>query len=275
MKKPSPKKTPIDNKRLKKWLDDFSGFRHQVPESRIRDWLLQYDEHDRDLAARLLDCVDFFNNEQIRAAFRTILGNLPGWNPAKPKRTGRWRFAPYSSSSGESGDSMMHVFRQANNLASAKFNDLFIYRSELVSERLGFDDTVVLVDDMVGTGDQVCRAWDQGFGELLAEVGNVYLVVVAACFGAAQRISDGTAINLAPHFQLSEADNFFSNACKHFDNEEKATMLKYCQKVSSDKPKGHGESGLVIVFAHTIPNNSLPVLSKSTKDWEPLFRRYD
>lgn len=275
MRAPASRNTALDSKRVKRWLDDFSGFRHQVPEGRIRDWLGQYRQEDQDLAARLLDCVDFVNNEQIRAAFRTILEGLPGWDRSVGKRTGRWRFAPYSSSSGESGDSMIHVFRQANNLASKKYNDLFIYRSELVSERLGFDDTVVLVDDMVGSGDQVCKAWDESFGELLAEVGHVYLIVVAACVGAVQRITDGTGLQLVPHMQLIEEDNFFSDACKHFSKDEKQTMLEYCRRVSADKPKGHGDAGLVLVFGHTIPNNSLPVLSKSTKTWEPLFRRYD
>ena len=275
MRKPERRSTPIDLKRYKKWADEFSGYRHQIQESRIRDWLKYFSDDDRDLAARLLDCIHFINNEQIRAAFRGILEGLPGWDRISSRRTAKWRFVPYSSSSGESGDSMMHVFRQANNLAATRFNDLFIYRSDLLRERLGMEDTVVLVDDMIGSGSQVCSSWDEGFSELLAGVGQVYLVVVAACDHAIQRVSDSTDMVLVPDVQLHDADNFFHSACKYFHKDEKETMLRYCKLVDEENPKGFGDSGLVLVFAHTIPNNTLPVLGKSTDDWEPLFRRYD
>jgi len=275
MKAPERRGNAIDLKRLRKWATEFASYRHQVPESRIQGWIGQFADEDQDIAARLLDCVEFINNEQIRAAFRTILTALPGWDRAASRREGIWRFAPYTSSAGESGDSMMHVFRHANNMASTRFNELFIYRSDLIRERLGADDTVVLVDDMVGSGQQVCDFWDESFAELLAEVGSVYLIVVAACINAVQRIADHTGIDLKPHVQLTDADNFFHTACRHFSGDEKQVMLEYCELVDETKPKGHGDSGLVVVFSHTIPNNSLPVLGKSTADWEPLFRRYD
>lgn len=275
MKKPERRNAPIDLKRYKKWTDEFTGFRHQVPEGRIRDWLGQFESKDLDVAARLVDSIDFVTNEQIRSAFKGILESLPGWHRTQSRRSAKWRFVPYTSSSGESGDSMMHVFRQANNLAATSFNDLFIYRSDLLRERLGEDDTVVLVDDMIGSGSQVCSSWNEGFSELLAGVGQVYLVVVVACDHAVQRISDETDLNLISHIQLKNADNFFHTKCKHFQKEEKETILQYCENIDNRNPKGYSDCGLVLVFGHTIPNNSLPILQKSTDNWEPLFRRYD
>jgi len=275
MKKPERRNAPIDLKRYRKWTDEFTSFRHQIPEGRIRDWLDQFESEDIDVAARLVDSIDFVTNEQIRSAFKSILESLPGWHRTQSQRTAKWRFVPYTSSSGESGDIMMHAFRQANNLASTSFNELFIYRSDLLRERLGEDDTVVLVDDMIGSGSQVCSSWDNVFAELLAEVGQVYLVVVVACDHAVQRISDETDLNLISHIQLGEADNFFHTKCKHFQKEEKEMILQYCKKVDDQNPEGYGDCGLVLVFGHTIPNNSLPILQKTTDDWEPLFRRYD
>lgn len=275
MRKPERCSTPIDLKRYRKWVSDFNGYRHAVPEDRIRDWLQQFQDSDRDTAARLLDCVEFVNNEQIRNAFRTILVAIPGWHTQESKRQSRWRFVPYSSSAGESGDSMLHVFRHANNLASNSFNELFIHRSDLLRDKLGKNDTVVLVDDMVGIGTQVCEAWNNVFGELLTEIGQVYLIVVAACDDAIQKIADETDIALKPDRQLHDADNFFHSKCKHFRTAEKNQLLDYCESVDDTNPKGFGDCGLVLVFAHGIPNNSLPILGKTTEKWEPLFRRYD
>ena len=111
-----------------------------------------------------------------------------------------------SSSAGESGDSMLHHFRIANGLDSKRYNDLFVTRSELFRQpmlpegdphRLGQNDVVILLDEVSGTGKQVCDAWNDpvtSFGALLAGVGKVYLVLVAASRTARQRITDETTL---------------------------------------------------------------------------------
>jgi len=275
MKIPRDRGTPIDIKRIHRWTREFAGYRHSVSEDRIRAWISQFDEVDRDLAARVLDCVDFFSHDQISAAFRAVLTGLNGWHREETKRRGRWRFIAYSASAGESGDSMLHKFRHANNLAGRQYNPLFIHRSDVLRDRLGREDTVVLVDDFVGTGNQACEAWSGQFGELLAEVGWVYLVVVAGCSGGVNRVTSETGLQVVPHFELSERDNVFADNCSAFCREEQGTLLQYCRRVSPTCPRGNGECGLLVVFAHTCPNNSIPILHASTNDWEALFRRYN
>jgi hypothetical protein len=182
---------------------------------------------------------------------------------------------PYSASAGESGDTMTAKFRHANNMAGRKYNELFIYRSDLLREGLGEDDTVVLIDDFVGTGTQVCEAWNEQFGELLTAVGRVYLFVVAACTHGIKRIASEIDLEVVANHHLNATDNLFSSKCSHFTGAEKNALLKYCSKANPDEPKGKGDCGLVVVFAHSCPNNSLPVLSASVKNWEGLFRRYN
>ncbi len=274
MKKPSRRKTRIDLKRLRAWSNDFSSYRHNVSEDRIRDWIHQFDK-DNDLAARILDCIDYFTHDQIAGAFRSVLQGLNGWSINEHDRVGTWRFIAYSASAGESGDSMLHKFRHANNLASREYNELFIHRSDILRERLGKKDTVVLIDDFVGSGDQACDAWANQYGELLAGVGRVYLIVVAACHIATRRIASETGLELVPHFHLTEADDIFSSNCQYFNLHEKETLLEYCSKAEPKQPQGHGDCGLLVVFAHTCPNNSIPILHKSNKNWEALFRRYN
>src|SRR5271170_195701 len=118
--------------------------------------------------------------------------------------------AAMSSSAGESGDSMLHQFRIANNLDGDRFKKLFMSRSDFVSEKLTAEDTVVLLDDFSGTGTQVCNAWTDpavAFGELLAGAGKVYLIVVAASKAARQKITRETSISLMPAHELHEGDN--------------------------------------------------------------------
>jgi hypothetical protein len=126
VKVPRAKNLPLDAKRFKSWLDDFGAYRHSVTKASIESWLDQFEGGDRDTAARLLDVVEFYGQDRIASAFRKSLKALPDWHLDPAKRAGRWRFVAYSRSSGESGDSMLHQFRLANNLDAKRYNELFI-----------------------------------------------------------------------------------------------------------------------------------------------------
>jgi len=275
VRKPKRRNTSITAQRLRGWVNEFAGYRHSVSEERILGWINQFSNGHRDLAARVLDSVEFITHDQIAAAFKSVLNGLDGWHRSPSRRKGKWRFVAYSASAGESGDSMLHKFRHANNLAGDTYNELFIHRSDLLREGLGSDDSVVFIDDFVGSGDQACNSWNNQFGELVAEVGRVYLIVVAARQQAVDRVQAETELEIVPHLHLGEKENIFNTACTHFNSGEKVTLLDYCNKLDRNNPKGHGECGLLLVFAHTCPNNSIPIIHKTKNNWEPLFRRYD
>jgi hypothetical protein len=183
-----------------------------------------------------------------------------------------------SESAGESGDAMLHQFRIANRLDSRQLNKLFVSRSDLFREPKSADDVVVLLDDFSGTGTQVCDAWNHpetSFGSLLAGVGKVYLVLVAASKAAKRRISDETDISLVPAHELGDSDNVFSERCKHFTNKDRLRLLHYGQIADKRNPKGFGECGFVVVFQHRSPNNSIPILHADHSKWTGLFPRHD
>ena len=127
MRRPSPRNTPIDISRMTAWTDDFAGYRYNITERRIDRWLNQFDDKHRDIAARVLDCVDFISHEQMAQAFREILNSLNGWHRKEGQRQGKWRFVAFSGSAGESGDSMLHKFRLANGLNGRNYDSLFIH----------------------------------------------------------------------------------------------------------------------------------------------------
>jgi hypothetical protein len=182
-----------------------------------------------------------------------------------------------SGSAGESGDGMLYQFRVANSLDGKGFKELFISRSDLIREKLTASDTVVLLDDFSGTGQQVCDAWSDpavAYGELLAGVGKVYLIVVAASRAARDRIMHETSISLMPAHELHEADNIFSDHCKHFTRADKERILHYGEIADRKLPKGYGDCGFVIVFQHRSPNNSIPILHALHSRWVGLFPRH-
>lgn len=274
MKAPRPIGTPVDMARMHSWIADFANYRYTVSENRVGRWLSQFDLPDLDLAARVLDCVDFIGNEKIAGSFRAALQALAGWDRDPKRRKGKWCFAAFSSSAGESGDVMLQKFRHANNLASSRFNPLFLHRSELLRAGLGPEDKIIFVDDFAGTGKQATGAWPL-LSELLPEGPEVHLLLVAATKVALTRIADETELLVQADIILDQSDAVFNDACKRFSPEDKSKLKAYCQRSASITGAPFSAQGDVIVFAHSCPNNSLPILHGQNEQWEGLFRRYD
>lgn len=269
---------PVNADRIRNWIGRFGTYRSPVTEPAIVEWMDQFEQADRDLAARILDVVDFYGQAQIHAAYRQALAALPGWHATKTKRTGEWRFAAMSGSAGESGDSMLYQFRIANKLDGKRFSDLFVARRDLIAQKLGADDTVVLLDDFSGTGNQVCKAWNDpqtAFGEILAGVGRIYLVLVAATRAARQRIGRETSLSVLSSHELDSRDNIFSEQCNRFTRQDRNRLLHYCTLASRGAPRGFGDCGLVVVFQHRTPNNTIPILHVNHGKWRGLFPRHD
>lgn len=262
----------VDAGRYRRWLNKFGTYWSNPNRAAVDEWLSQFSEADQDLAARLLDGVLFFDQAAIYQRFRSLLAALEGWNDDPTLRTGRWVFVPFTGSPGESGDTMTHWFRSATGMTQRKYNELFCYRSELVSKAFGPDDTVVLIDDFAGTGNQAVTAWNEYFSELVAGGPRVVLMLLCATADAAERIAS-TDMNLHSGQLLQRSDNFFSDSCLVFSPEEKTRVLTYCKKAKRSEAKGHGESGLLVVFSFKCPNNSIPVMHARSGKWEPLFPR--
>jgi len=286
MRCPSPPNTPIDAKRYKKWITRFGSFRDAITPVTIESWLNQFESQDWDMAARVLDTVDFYGQSQIHSAFREVLTTLSGWHKNAAQRTGKWRFAAMSGSAGESGDAMLYQFRVANGLDSKRYGDLFVTRSELFRQpmlpksdpkRLGANDIVVLLDDFSGTGKQVCDAWNDpetSFGTLLAGVGKVYLILILASKTARERIIKETALRPVPAYELHDSDNVFSERCTHFSKRDRNRLLHYGRIADPKNPKGYGDCGFVVIFQHRPPNNSIPILHAEHSQWTGLFPRH-
>jgi hypothetical protein len=263
----------VDADRFTLWLDKFAGYRAHISKPQLTQWLSQFTTNDRDLAARVLDAVEFFREDHLTNAYRSVLGALPGWSKQATQRLGRWRFVAFSLHSGESGDRMLHTFRIANGLSASRFDGLFIHKSDLLREDLGTNDTVVFVDDFAGTGKQAVDAWNDSLGELLPGRPRTFLVLVAAITQAIQRIRSDTPLMVKAYRHLRPKDNLFAEACAFFTNPEKATVLQYCLRADVANPRGYGGCGVLIVLAHRCPNNSLPILHSATPAFRGLFPR--
>ena len=273
MNSPKRRGTPVDETRIEAWATRFSGYRQEVTVDRIQSWLGQFDANSQDVAARLLDAVQFITHEDIEAKFKHLLAGLPGWHRSSRRRKGKWRFVPFSRGEGESGNLVLARLRTAAGLEADDHSELFINKRDLPLEELEADDTVVFVDDFAGTGKQVCDCWHDFMAELLPGEPSAFLVLIAVGASAIERIQDETELQIASSISLDDSDGLFSTKCRHFNTSEKATLQSFCEKADRRYPLGFGNCGFVIVLAHKTPNNSLPVLHVRNSRWKGLFPR--
>jgi hypothetical protein len=273
MRRPLAPNTAIDTRRIQRWIQHFTGYHESISAVTLESWLNQFSGNDRDLAARLLDAVAYVTSGEIRASYRNLLDSLKGWHRQKASRTGNWFFVPFSVGAGESGDAMTHVFRMANSMSNRFFTQEFIHPSELLEKMPGPDDTVVLIDDFAGTGNQACRAWKNCFQELFPNSPRILLMLVGATTAAIDKIREETEMQPVCDKVFRPRDDLFNTACNNFTPAEKATILRYCQKADAQHPKGYGNCGLVVVLAHQCPNNSIALLHCVNDDWYGIFPR--
>jgi len=110
---------------------------------------------------------------------------------------------------------------------------------------------------------------------LLPEKPTIYLFLVAASTRARTKIANQTSLQVLPHIELTDSDNVFSARCNHFTPAERRILLEYGKRADKRLPRGYGDCGMVIVFAHNCPDNTIPILHAYHHKWEGLFRRFD
>lgn len=260
--------------RIEGWYDRFRYYRRPPTREEITGWLARFsaDNGDRDLAAKLLDEVRIVSEEEIQIGYREALEAIPGWSPRKDNRTGNWVICGLGHA-GESGAEMLRKFREANRLGAARFDYLFDSVTNLAGRKLTEQDTVVLVDDFAGTGDQVCSYWPT-HAELIGGA-KAYLVLTASTRVAIDRFVGLISLEeiLVDHVLEAQHD-IFSNLNTTFSQPEKARLLEYCTKADRKNPKGFGDCGLSFVLSHKTPNNTVPILHANKSSWVGLFPRY-
>jgi hypothetical protein len=263
----------IDAARKAQWLKRFRFYREPPDEEAIASWLARFTTSSRDIAARILDCVEVISESQIQKGYKNSLEKLPGWARTKKERDGNWYFVGFGHA-GESGQAMVRTFREATKLNDARHDDLFCTVADIPSKKLTAADTVVFIDDFSGSGKQVCDKWNRNGIGILAADAQCHLILTAAADEAIVKIEAETTLTVHVHHHIHANDNFFSDRCERFVQAEKNAILHYCKIADAQHPRGFNDAGLLYVLQHKTPNNSLPILHTNHSGWKGLFPRY-
>lgn len=254
------------------WAERFRFYRNPPTKHKLRDWLKYFSQEDLGVAAKVLDHVIVVGDPEISHGYKQALESLEGWHPNPDERSGRWYFVGFGRPS-ESGPAMLRQFRQANNLAFARFDGLFHDLRDLPELKLTAYDHVVFVDDFSGTGRQVTKMWPR-VAELVASEAHCYLVLTAVTTTAQEKLAEIPELRVVASMTLGPDDAVFHEDNRSFSNAERSIIEQYGQKADPYNPRGFGGLGVLFVLSHSTPNNCLPILHVDKPTWRGIFPRY-
>ncbi len=201
----------------------------------------------------------------------------------------------------ESGCHLLYYFRQENALPKSVFintHDIFsrtedgrassgdpFFKLNLKSYDI---DHYVFIDDFCGSGSQAV-SYSQDLVEQIKDLNPAatvdYLVLIGNGSGLEYVRENSEFDQVSSIYELDESFQCFHATARQYLNpldgvsvsKAKRMALKYGVLVNPDDPLGFDNGELLIGFHHNTPDNTLPIIWASQKDfegWSPIFKRY-
>lgn len=259
-----------------------------ISEEQVRVWLNQWQGNitDQRLMFRILQNVQFYSADIIRAKLHEAHGIIGRGTHQNIEKTKRADFlVSYLDSVGKSGADYARLYADENNI----YYTQVVEQGKLV-RRLDTEGvrTLVFIDDFLGTGRSVADNLKSFLKENMETLhrSNISIFIVAICgFEKARErikaVSQEAGFPVSVHIcdPLNDSASCFSENSAIFHLEEdrnRARDLAYSQGIKLEKkhPLGYGGCEATVVFESTCPNNTLPILWKSSNSWVPLFSRF-
>lgn len=272
-----------------------------APEPRLnpRRWLQNFDPKDRATAAAILNRVIFLSNEAVDRAFALAFLRLQQ-SLARPGVERKTQIAEFLAHL----DSALFCPTAGEDPSPADSGYIF---TRATRDRLGIDErrlastaeaktlltqdtTIYFVDDCIGSGNQLVKVWRENFSASHKQIGfHAAALCVVATQEGLDRVSQDTPIRVFPGHTLTERysiKNLDSAAPLSGHPEIQTEIQDLLRRTSgrlsfngktfiegAQKSWGFGEMGHSLIFEHSCPDWSLPVLwSEGSTDWHPLYR---
>ena len=267
----------------------------QITSEDVRAWIQQVDSNvERRILFKILENVRFLREPEIREKFEQAHRRIRSKLPTFVKRSRAQRrediFVTYGDGPGKSGAHYASIYAAVNEIASTNIVVPGEVVSAVGSVKPGKQVGVVLVDDMLGTGNNMVERLSDlsaGFGK--AGIGTEIPLSVAVLCGTSK---GEAAVRAFLEREMANADlevcetigedSFaFPKGLGIWESIEEKNVAKTLARdlgvrVQKRNPLGYGEQGLLLTFSRNCPNNSLPILhgnGRGEKSWRAIFPR--
>lgn len=264
----------------------------RITEDLVRVWLRQFgDNTNQRLMFRILKNISFYTEDHIRSKMKEahgiVIRGLVRRIEAGKRRRGDI-LVSYLDSPGKSGAYYAKLYADENEIYVNNVVERGRLRKALETRQEV--QALVFVDDFMGTGDSASEYFKkiaEECGEVLRNRRGLRTFFITVCgFRTAQVKVEGTLVQCSLPVKvhtcdpLDESAKCFSERSQIFPdaverNQAKTIADEHGRRLVKRNPLGYGNCQATVVFAHSCPNNSLPILWKESKNppWKPLFKR--
>lgn len=241
-------------------------------------WVLQFDRDDHALALRIIENIDVLSQRDVRSAFDVAQAKLERAAVEKgtPIKRSNTLYAGVGQAA-KSGAVMAYHYRLTADVAES---DFFVQDEE---PNIDFSkiDNIVLLDDVIGTGqsvtDDVARIAEEVHS--LAKSRNIFVLTVAGYENGITNVVEKTGASVITALEYSSRDTvtdldaaFYAGLSMSERTRTLERIKRYC-RLASRSDVGYGGVGGLLVFDHNTPNTTLPLIWARGNGWTPLFPR--
>lgn len=261
----------------------------------VRSWINQVESNvERRILFKLLQNVRFFRDPEAREKFAHAHDRIRSKLPVHVRKFRKHQrgdiFVTYADRIGKSGSHYASLYAMENGILSRNIIEPWRVLSSLESKPQNEKFGLVLVDDLIGTGNNLVSRLKELSGDFIKlGVGiKIPLSVIVLC-GTKEGESkvrmylenNMTNADLEICEILEHTHYAFSDSLGIWESEEQKAIAKTLLtdlgvRVQKRSPLGYKRQGLLLTFPRNCPNNSLPILHKSgreQKKWNPIFSR--
>ena len=261
-----------------------------IGEDRVRAWLHQFgDNRKQRLVWNILIGLKFYSMAGIRERMSEAHNIVTRGIVQRVERLQRKRgdlLVSYLGPVGKSGAEYARVYADENSIYVDNIVELDGLNKRLADPKRAIE-AVVLLDDFIASGDSCCsflEELEERSGELIRK-SQARIVLVAVCgFQSAkeriERMFSDLGISASVHLcdPMDDRDRCFADNSRFYEDlRERERARQICKSIGSKlvgrAPLGYGGCQAAVVFPNTCPNNSLPVLWKTAREWKALFPR--
>ena len=260
-------------------------------------WLGNFSDDERAHAVNMLNAFLLFSEPMVDAlfssAFQSISATLPELGRARGEAWARFRAGAILThiDTGAPTDSGYLFARKARQVLGLSDAQIMQPDAALRCSIASPERPLVIVDDLVGTGEQFEAMWrrdrELGGGALNSfaltrtpACGGTYLCSLLITDGARERLqSVAPGVTICAAHELTKMDSLIGSESALWQDELRATADAFVKSasdragISPGDRYGFGGLGLALAFAHGVPDSTLPLYYHERDPWAPLVRR--
>lgn len=253
--------------------DAASAFRdHEgISIDKIRRWSAQFGGNNQQLVLKILRNIQYYSGTTIRQMVEELVESVCRHLQLTSRE--KILFVPI----GEPFDASSIMARALSGCKGIRPTQIKHQRDLADIPKKPTIRAIVLLDIFSGTGEQINDWWTSTETLLLpwADKSVRLILGILVLNHEAVRTLKVVPVDKLHISYLSKKYNVLSGKSKAFLTAEKNLIKKFCKKTgcSSEYLYGRGKCGLLVVFRHGCPNNSLPILWYKSDRWKNIFLR--